>query len=579
MSQHYPIKLKYLQVFLSLTGIGLLLALVLRWFQSPDLNAQRMKTLTQHSLIQVYTNHNPATSYREPYRKQTRLGDNLEQIIVEQIQQARSSIEVAVQELRSPLIAQALRDRHRAGVRVRVAIENTYSRPWSSITPTEVQKMDARMQGRYRENIRLIDRNGDGKLSPDEIDNNDALQVLRKAGMPYLDDTADGSAGSGLMHHKFVVIDGQRVIVTSANFTMSDLHGDFSPKQSLGNANSLIVLQSPAIATLFIKEFNILWGDGPRGKLDSQFGIDKPFRPAQTIPVGDATVSVKFSPTPADIPWEFSSNGLISGILRKSRKTVDLALFVFSDQQIANQLETVVQKGTSLRVLIDPTFAFQYYSEALDLLGVALPIRTRKVNSHPEEPTQPSQSVSDKTCSAELENHPWSQPIQTVGMAKLPPGDLLHHKFGVVDRRTVIMGSHNWTEAADRQNDETLLAIEHPTVAAHYNREYERLWASSSLGLPAKISENTQKMQQNCRPSKAEASSSETNSPEISTAKVNLNTATLQEIEQLPGVGPKLAKRILAARQNQSFQSLAELDRVPGVGKKVLREIGDRVTW
>ncbi|NJM76368.1 MAG: competence protein ComE, partial [Acaryochloridaceae cyanobacterium RU_4_10] len=118
----------------------------------------------------------------------------------------------------------------------------------------------------YRENIRLIDRNGDGKLSPAEINTNDALQVLGQAGIPWLDDTADGSAGSGLMHHKFVVIDGQRVIVTSANLTMSDLHGDFSPKQSLGNANSLVVLQSPAIAALFVKEFNILWGGRTRGQ-------------------------------------------------------------------------------------------------------------------------------------------------------------------------------------------------------------------------------------------------------------------------------------------------------------------------
>ncbi len=552
-----------------------MLALILRWFQVPHLNAQRMQPLAQYPLIQVYMNHNPATQYREPYRSQIRPGDNLERMIIDQIQQARSSVEVAVQELRSPLIAQALRDRHQAGVRIRVVIENTYSRPWSSITPAEVQQMDTRMKGRYRENIQLIDRNGDGTLSPSEIDHNDALQVLRKAGIPWLDDTADGSAGSGLMHHKFVVIDGQRVIVTSANFTMSDLHGDFSPKQSLGNANSLVVLQSPAIATLFTKQFNILWGDGPGGKLDSRFGIDKPFRPVQTVSVGDAIVHVKFSPTPAEIPWEFSSNGLIGKTLRQSRKTVDLALFVFSDQQIANQLETVAQKGASVRVLIEPTFAFQYYSEALDLLGVSLPVRTRKSSNHPEEPTQtPPQTVSDKTCDTEAENHPWSRPVQTVGMAKLPPGDLLHHKFGVADRHTVIMGSHNWTEAADHQNDETLLVIEHPTVAAHYEREYERLWANSNLGLPTKISENTQKMQQNCRSSRTLPSS-----PEVTTAKINLNTATLQEIEQLPGVGPKLAQRIVDARQKQSFQSLADLDRVPGVGQKVLQEIGDRVAW
>ncbi|NJM77340.1 MAG: competence protein ComE, partial [Acaryochloridaceae cyanobacterium RU_4_10] len=140
MSQHHPIKLKHLQVFLSSLGTGLVLALILRWFQAPDLKAQRMQTLTQHPFIQVYTNHNPTHRYREPYRNQTRVGDNLEQIVVEQIQQARSSVDVAVQELRSPLVAQALRDRHQAGVRVRVVIENTYSRPWSSITLAEVQQ-------------------------------------------------------------------------------------------------------------------------------------------------------------------------------------------------------------------------------------------------------------------------------------------------------------------------------------------------------------------------------------------------------------------------------------------------------
>lgn len=50
---------------------------------------------------------------------------------------------------------------------------------------------------------------------------------------------------------------------------------------------------------------------------------------------------------------------------------------------------------------------------------------------------------------------------------------------------------------------------------------------------------------------------------------LNLNTATLAQLEVLPGVGPKMAERIIAFRaENGPFESVDDLDEVRGIGEK-----------
>ena len=70
-------------------------------------------------------------------------------------------------------------------------------------------------------------------------------------------------------------------------------------------------------------------------------------------------------------------------------------------------------------------------------------------------------------------------------------GDTLHHKFAILDRNLILTGSHNWTNAANHTNDETLVAIQNETVAAHYQREYDRLYQNVTLGPTAKLSQAT----------------------------------------------------------------------------------------
>ncbi|MEH1968983.1 DUF655 domain-containing protein [Nostoc sp.] len=513
---------------------------------------QRPAPLPQDPLVQVYFNHSESSEYKEAYRQQTRLGDDLEKQIVDAITHAKFTVDVAVQELRLPKVAQALVDRQKAGVKVRIILENTYSRPWSSLTSTEVDKLDKREQERYHEFRQFIDINQDNQLSPAEINQRDALMILQNAKIPWLDDRADGSVGSSLMHHKFVIVDNRIVIITSANFTLSDTYGDFTNSNTLGNANNLLQIDSPEVASLFTEEFNILWGDGPGGQPDSRFGLQKPMRSPKQITLGTSQITVQFSPTSPTQLWSNSSNGLIAKTLDSATKSIDLALFVFSEQRIANVLEKRHQQSVQIRALIEPQFAYRPYSEALDMMGVAL---------------------SNK-CKYEVDNHPWQNPITTVGVPVLSKGDLLHHKFGVIDSQTVITGSHNWSDAANNGNDETLVVIENPIVAAHYEREFARLYAKVKPGLPPGIQEKIKLEQTQCPQIKTPSSS------ELQVIqKVNINTASLEELTTLPGVGKKLAQRIFISRQQQKFTSLQDLERVPGVSARTVEKWGDRLTW
>jgi phosphatidylserine/phosphatidylglycerophosphate/cardiolipin synthase-like enzyme len=56
---------------------------------------------------------------------------------------------------------------------------------------------------------------------------------------------------------------------------------------------------------------------------------------------------------------------------------------------------------------------------------------------------------------------------------------ILHHKVIVIDARTVITGSYNFTGSAEKDNDENLVIVDDPALARAYLEEFERVYAQA----------------------------------------------------------------------------------------------------
>lgn len=59
---------------------------------------------------------------------------------------------------------------------------------------------------------------------------------------------------------------------------------------------------------------------------------------------------------------------------------------------------------------------------------------------------------------------------------------------------------------------------------------------------------------------------------------ININTASVEELSKLPGIGKSKAELIVAYRQTHPFKAVSELTEVKGIGPKMLEKIQGHIT-
>lgn len=227
---------------------------------------------------------------------------------------------------------------------------------------------------------------------------------------------------SGIMHHKFMIVDDQIVWTGSTNLTTTSLYA---------HNNNAMTIKSKPLADAYGEEFTRMF-------VRKQFGVSQ--RPAieqvKPIMVGNASFRVFFSPRGG------GREAVVSQI-QQAKKRIRFMTFSLTDIETG---DTIVQKAKE-GVLIDGIFdrwlaAGQY-------------------------------SLFSKFKAAKLD------------VRKDGNEALMHHKVIVLDNDTVITGSYNYSQNAEANNNEAFLIVENaPAINAAFSKEADRLTRAAKYNRP-----------------------------------------------------------------------------------------------
>ena len=247
-------------------------------------------------------------------------------------------------------------------------------------------------------------------MESSNMDNSDPQRMI-EAGIPIFGDNRQG-----LMHDKFIIIDRSEVWLGSMNFTDSGAYED---------NNHMFRVRSTKMAENYIKEFEEMFDD-------DMFGPDAVTQtPHPTLTIDGIRVDTFFSPDDRVL------SSLVP-LLAAAKESIYFLAFSFTSNELGEIVRSQADAG-------------------LTILGVM-----------DDEQIRSNQGTE-------------FDPFRQAGLDVLIDGidGQMHHKVFIIDEEIVVLGSYNFSRAAEERNDENLLVVYDEEIAEEFVREFQRVSAQA----------------------------------------------------------------------------------------------------
>lgn len=218
-----------------------------------------------------------------------------------------------------------------------------------------------------------------------------------------------------LMHDKFMILDSAEVWTGSWNFTINDTYR---------NNNNALVLRSQRAVQNYQVEFNEMFAEGQFGPR-SRANTPNPSFNQDGVPL-----AIYFAPEDEVVP------AMIAAI-NTAQESIRFMAFSFTLDDVAQAILARAVAGVDVTGIFETTGSETRFSELTPMFCAGLEVRQ--------------------------DGNPY----------------ILHHKVIIIDGRTVVTGSFNFSASATDSNDENLVIIQDPALAAQYLAEFDRRWAEA----------------------------------------------------------------------------------------------------
>lgn len=244
----------------------------------------------------------------------------------------------------------------------------------------------------------------------------DALDKLDLTRLKRVGIYTMGDRRESLMHNKFVIIDGRILWTGSLNLSASGAEND---------ENVFVRLKSPELAANYLITYNEMFNE-------DKFGADSRQKTSQTeFNISGIEMENYFSP-------EDEVDTRLVSLVNNAKKSVHVLAYSFTLDRLADALIEADKNGVDVR------------------------------------------GVFDRESAEENQGADYFQ-LRDAGLDVHLDGEdgLMHNKAIIVDGQTVAFGSYNFTASAENRNDENVLIINDPALAARFEDAFERIYAKA----------------------------------------------------------------------------------------------------